>query len=161
MVFFSPLLTFVIMMLPYVVSLVPAARGWDVGLTSQLLITTSQPRGYQGFRIREIKRKCSDMTGIEKEGVGCKRTCRECKSTYLDEENFSTSCRFHKGRWMGAERSKHYGTRSGGRLLGLESFWDCCGATSADAPGCMTGRHRSYDDVEDVDVFVSGGVTSK
>ncbi|CAM9590903.1 unnamed protein product, partial [Discosporangium mesarthrocarpum] len=71
-----------------------------------------------------------------------------CKSSYSEEENSSSACRFHRGRWMGAERSKHYGTRSGGSLAGLDLFWDCCGATSPDSPGCITARHVSYDEEE-------------
>merc|ERR1712070_770918 len=54
------------------------------------------------------------------------KLCRRCKQLYYEEANTSTSCHYHPGRWMGAEESKHYGTRSGGEKTGLALFWDCC-----------------------------------
>ena len=30
----------------------------------------------------------------------------------------------------------------------VTSYWHCCGAASADAPGCTATRHKSYDDPE-------------
>jgi hypothetical protein len=53
---------------------------------------------------------------------------------------------FHEGRWMGAENSKHMGTRSGGRDSGLSLFWDCCDEETPNGPGCRLARHKSYDD---------------
>ena len=56
-----------------------------------------------------------------------KRTCKVCKSSFAPEENFDTSCRFHRGRWIGAENSKHLGKRSGSKEnIGISFFWDCC-----------------------------------
>ena len=75
------------------------------------------------------------------------RLCRVCRQPFTAAT--VDSCRFHSGRWMGAENSKHHGSRSGGRDTGLSLFWDCCEGAGPDAPGCCTGRHRSYEDAED------------
>ena len=74
------------------------------------------------------------------------RVCRVCKKQYNQLESDETSCRFHKGRWLGAENSKHMGTRSGGTHVGLSLFWDCCDEECESGPGCCFGRHKSYDD---------------
>ena len=73
------------------------------------------------------------------------RVCRSCKLAFnpLDP---SDRCRFHRGRFIGAERSKHYGTGPSPEMRGLSIFWDCCEAETADAPGCSFGKHISYDD---------------
>jgi hypothetical protein len=74
------------------------------------------------------------------------KLCRVCKQRYsIDVIN---NCRYHSGRWMGAENSKHYGTRSGGKDTGLSLFWDCCDAETPDAVGCCTGKHIGYDEDE-------------
>ncbi len=80
------------------------------------------------------------------------RVCRVCKQSYEAGSNGPRSCRFHRGRWVGAEVSKHLGSRSGDQRAGtgLAVFWDCCEEESLDGPGCMVGFHRSYD-VEDDD----------
>lgn len=60
-----------------------------------------------------------------------------------------------------AGRSYHPGFFSG-RLnrvndvdtSGLEYFWSCCGQPDKEHPGCITGRHASYDNPEE------GGVRS-
>ena len=75
-----------------------------------------------------------------------KKLCRRCKQYYDEEKNTLTSCRYHSGRWMGAEESKHHGTRSGGEKSGLALFWDCCDGEDTYAVGCCTGKHISYDD---------------
>lgn len=77
------------------------------------------------------------------------RVCKICKKTYDPLANEYGSCRHHRGYWSGAENSKHYGTRSGGENTGLSQYWDCCDGESFDAPGCMTGKHKSYDDDQD------------
>lgn len=75
--------------------------------------------------------------------------CRRCKQAFNPLENTAVSCRYHRGRWIGAELSKHLGTRSGGPDQGLALFWDCCDEESFDGPGCMRGKHISYDQEED------------
>ena len=75
-----------------------------------------------------------------------RKVCRICKTEYNPLESNVNSCRFHKGRWMGAENSKHMGTRSGGSNVGLSLFWDCCDEESETGPGCCCGPHKSYDD---------------
>ena len=75
------------------------------------------------------------------------RLCRVCRQQFT--VSTVDSCRYHSGRWMGAENSKHHGSRSGGKDTGLSLFWDCCEGTGPDAPGCCIGRHRSYEDAED------------
>jgi hypothetical protein len=52
------------------------------------------------------------------------------------------------GRWIGAENSKHAGTRSGGEDKGLSLFWDCCDELDPNGPGCAYGFHKSYDEEE-------------
>lgn len=32
---------------------------------------------------------------------------------------------------------------------GILSFWDCCGADSYDAPGCVWGRHVAFGEEDD------------
>ena len=75
------------------------------------------------------------------------RVCRVCKKQYNILESNDTSCRYHKGRWLGAENSKHMGTRSGGTHVGLSLFWDCCEEECESGPGCCFGPHKSYDDI--------------
>lgn len=65
------------------------------------------------------------------------------------------TCRYHKGRWIGAEMSKHYGVQSGGNMTGLALFWDCCDAEDIGSPGCVLGVHKSYDDEDDGVKFVN------
>ena len=75
------------------------------------------------------------------------KVCRVCKTIYYITDSTKTkNCYYHTGRWMGAEKSKHYGTRSGGQNIGLSLFWDCCEAESPDDKGCCTGYHKSFDD---------------
>lgn len=47
---------------------------------------------------------------------------------------------------MGAEKSKHHGIGSSPNCRGLAQFFDCCEGEAANAPGCATGKHCSYDD---------------
>ena len=82
------------------------------------------------------------------------KVCRVCKLSYTDVENTSVSCKFHRGRWSGAENSKHMGTKSGGPNTGLTVFWDCCGEEKATGLGCITGKHKSYDDDESPNSFL-------
>lgn len=81
--------------------------------------------------------------------VGQTSLCRRCKRRFEIEKNSPTSCTYHKGRFIGAENSKHYGTKSGGDDQGLSIFWDCCDQTTRDGPGCITGKHLSYDEEEE------------
>ena len=76
------------------------------------------------------------------------KVCRVCKLAYVDGENSRISCNFHRGRWIGAENSKHMGTKSGGLNIGLSLFWDCCGEEIINAVGCTSGQHKSYDDYD-------------
>lgn len=65
--------------------------------------------------------------------------CRVCKNTYDPAENGPTACRYHPEQFSG-------------RLLRVEPtdtsdlqfFFDCCGATDRDAPGCTLGAHEPY-----------------
>lgn len=74
------------------------------------------------------------------------KVCKICKASFDPAKNSEKSCRFHSGRWMGAENSKHLGTRSGGKNVGLSLFWDCCDQEKYDGLGCQFGKHLSYDD---------------
>ena len=38
--------------------------------------------------------------------------CRNCKQYYNNNENTKTSCKIHKGKYIGAEASKHAGNNS-------------------------------------------------
>lgn len=70
-----------------------------------------------------------------------KRVCRVCKQKFIPSENHSRACR-------------HHTTMFSGRLLRVTPtetsdigfFYDCCGATSMDAPGCTYAAHLTYDD---------------
>ncbi|CAM9668038.1 unnamed protein product [Chrysoparadoxa australica] len=85
------------------------------------------------------------VSGGEERGEVWK-TCRICKRSYQESSNGPDACHFHKGRWMGAENSKHMGLRSGGKnAMGVSYFWDCCDGTDPNSPGCMKGFHQSYD----------------
>ena len=79
------------------------------------------------------------------------RVCRVCKQQFDPISNGPKSCRFHRGRWIGAEVSKHLGTKSGNKNTGtgLTVFWDCCDEESADGLGCVFSFHKSYDEEED------------
>jgi len=74
------------------------------------------------------------------------RVCRRCKLQYNEAENTDKrACRYHTGRWLGAENSKHVGGRSG-VVTGLSLFWDCCDSEDVHGVGCASGLHLSYDD---------------
>lgn len=82
------------------------------------------------------------------------RVCRVCKQTFAVADNHRSACRFHTAVWTGAERSKFYGRAPelgvhdpDFRPRGVEYFYDCCDASTLDAPGCTFDFHRSYDDV--------------
>ena len=74
------------------------------------------------------------------------KLCKTCKTMFRVEDP-KDICNYHKGKWMGAEKSKHYGTRSGAENIGLSLFWDCCSAENLNDPGCCQGKHVSYDDL--------------
>lgn len=69
------------------------------------------------------------------------RVCRVCKKLFDQDRNGPRACRRHLALFTG-------------RLLRVEPtetsdltfFYDCCGATSPEAPGCSYGSHESYDD---------------
>ena len=82
------------------------------------------------------------------------KICKICKKKYFDIENTSISCTFHSGRYIGAELSKHCGTKSGGTNKGLNLSWDCCDQGDPTATGCVKGRHVSYDD-ETIDFMMN------
>ncbi len=71
--------------------------------------------------------------------------CRICKNRF-NEENRKSNCRYHRGRFIGAEMSKHLGSRSGGSNKGLVTFWDCCDGEEESSAGCVFGDHISYDE---------------
>ena len=78
--------------------------------------------------------------------IQIKRLCKTCKILYSPNENNIQACQYHNGRYIGAEMSKHYGTKSGGICTGLSLSWDCCDAEDYNASGCKRGLHVSYDD---------------
>ena len=78
--------------------------------------------------------------------IQIRRLCKTCKILYSPNENNIQSCQYHNGRYIGAEMSKHYGTKSGGIHTGLSLSWDCCDAEDYNASGCKRGLHVSYDD---------------
>ena len=87
-------------------------------------------------------------TAVRQQRAGWK-VCRRCKQSFDPQTNNPRACQFHKGRWIGAEVSKHLGGRSGSDgHTGLTVFWDCCDAETYESPGCMTGRHLSFDEEE-------------
>ena len=89
---------------------------------------------------------CSSLSSMPDLSSKLRKVCRVCKLAYVDVENSRISCKFHRGRWIGAENSKHMGTKSGGFNTGLSLFWDCCEEESINAVGCTSGHHKSYDD---------------
>lgn len=68
------------------------------------------------------------------------RVCRVCKQLYDPAQNGPDSCLHHTAMFTG-------------RLLRVEPtdtsdlgfFYDCCGATSVDAPGCTRSYHQPYE----------------
>ena len=92
------------------------------------------------FRNTKVRLEMKPIVPIQK-------LCKICKITYESNNNFPNSCRFHKGKWMGAENSKHMGTRSGGHNKGLSLFWDCCDQEEFHGIGCQFGYHKSYDEL--------------
>ena len=78
--------------------------------------------------------------------IQIKRLCKTCKILYSPNENNIQACQYHNGRYIGAEMSKHYGTKSGGIHTGLSLSWDCCDAEDYNAIGCKRGLHVTYDE---------------
>eukprot|EP01038_Epipyxis_sp_PR26KG_P006265 gene6265-8629_t len=83
---------------------------------------------------------------IFSDNINLVKICRICKKRYNPNKNYDNSCKYHKGRWMGAENSKHLGTRSGGKNTGLSLFWDCCDENNFNGIPCASSKHISYDD---------------
>jgi len=83
-------------------------------------------------------------------------SCRTCRTPFLPSANTPSSCRYHTEnfcqdtaqRWTeSGDQAANYSAKQGGVKGGaIASFWNCCGATTADAPGCEGRRHLSYDD---------------
>ncbi|PXF48266.1 hypothetical protein BWQ96_01955 [Gracilariopsis chorda] len=69
------------------------------------------------------------------------RVCRICKKQFDPKQNGPHSCQRHtctfSGRLLRVEPTE---------TSDLTFFYDCCGATDVDAPGCTFGCHESYDD---------------
>lgn len=69
------------------------------------------------------------------------RVCRVCKQQFDPTENGPRAC-------------LHHTTVFSGRLLRVKPtetsdigfFYDCCGATDVNAPGCHRDFHRTYDE---------------
>eukprot|EP00752_Nemacystus_decipiens_P012212 g10827.t1 len=76
-------------------------------------------------------------------------TCRNCKKQFRRDENEDGACSYHPGFFSGRLNRVNDVDTSG-----LEYFWSCCGQPDKEHPGCITGRHESYDDPEE------GGVRS-
>ncbi|CAM9090897.1 unnamed protein product [Ectocarpus fasciculatus] len=68
-------------------------------------------------------------------------TCRNCKQQFNPDDNVDGSCSYHPGLFSGRlNRINDVDTS------GLEYFWSCCGETDPSHPGCVKGKHASYDD---------------
>lgn len=84
-------------------------------------------------------------------------TCRRCLKRVSAADNHRGACRYHPSLYSGGEVAKAIGfvrasadpedqlERVVGRK-GLMRFWDCCGSEDAEAAGCVTGFHLSFDD---------------
>ena len=80
---------------------------------------------------------------------------RRCKRPFRPSENHASACRYHPELWTGGESSKYVGflrksSEPEDQLVnsehgqGLRRFWDCCGAETEDAPGCVFGPHEGF-----------------
>lgn len=109
------------------------------------LFSSRSPR-YSGNKqlTSKISSQSNDIHFIE--SITYQKVCRICKQEYNPLNNTFNSCIFHKGRYLGAENSKHYGTKSGGKNLGISFFWDCCDEESYDGGGCCRSKHKSYNE---------------
>lgn len=97
-------------------------------------------------RLRPSRQLCSAL-------LDSVATCRRCRASFTASTNGPHVCRFHPALFTGGEVGKYTGfvPRSGAvadqlKERGLVRFWDCCGALTEDAPGCMTSRHQGWDD---------------
>jgi len=78
--------------------------------------------------------------------------CKRCLKAYNEAE--SEVCRFHPGLFVC--RFHPNSAKASGDGLGYygdpkwegweAKFWDCCGSEDEGSPGCVAGRHRSFDD---------------
>eukprot|EP00588_Corethron_pennatum_P018319 CAMPEP_0194306148 /NCGR_PEP_ID=MMETSP0171-20130528/3402_1 /TAXON_ID=218684 /ORGANISM="Corethron pennatum, Strain L29A3" /LENGTH=116 /DNA_ID=CAMNT_0039057871 /DNA_START=81 /DNA_END=431 /DNA_ORIENTATION=+ len=77
-------------------------------------------------------------------------TCRICRTTYSPSNNPTDVCRYHPGPFRGesARKGDWEGVRgaAGSSSGELVFSWSCCGGKEG-SPGCVSGRHSSYDDV--------------
>jgi hypothetical protein len=78
------------------------------------------------------------------------RICRRCHKTFLPQ-NGTAVCVYHTELFTGGEVGKFTGyvpppIPLQRRKTGLVRFYDCCGARSEDAPGCVVGPHVPFDD---------------
>lgn len=70
-----------------------------------------------------------------------RRVCRVCKQTYNpSDDNSIKSCRHHPAMFTGRLLRVNPTDTSD-----LRYFYDCCGATSRDAPGCTLSLHQPYE----------------
>eukprot|EP00008_Paramoeba_atlantica_P004652 CAMPEP_0201490920 /NCGR_PEP_ID=MMETSP0151_2-20130828/27929_1 /ASSEMBLY_ACC=CAM_ASM_000257 /TAXON_ID=200890 /ORGANISM="Paramoeba atlantica, Strain 621/1 / CCAP 1560/9" /LENGTH=258 /DNA_ID=CAMNT_0047877061 /DNA_START=88 /DNA_END=861 /DNA_ORIENTATION=+ len=67
--------------------------------------------------------------------------CSRCKSFYFDCENWETSCRYHRGKYIAI-------VSGGSGLINMSQAkkWSCCKSEDPDASPCRTGYH-----IEDTD----------
>ena len=83
----------------------------------------------------------SRQSKLQRSSAAGAKVCRVCHQLYLPEENGPRACRSHPaaftGRLMRAAPTE---------TSDLQYFYDCCGATDRDAPGCFFAAHKSYDD---------------
>ncbi|KAG8390511.1 hypothetical protein BUALT_Bualt01G0091000 [Buddleja alternifolia] len=77
-----------------------------------------------------------------------RRVCKRCKHLYATSSNTSTSCRFHPSFFVCRRHDdqKRYYELGQDDPPYAAKFYDCCGAEDAEAPGCTTNFHISYDD---------------
>jgi len=68
-----------------------------------------------------------------------KRTCKNCKLSFIMEENIKLkSCNFHPGIYSGRlNRINDIDTSD------LEYFWSCCGEYNISARGCINTYHAT------------------
>ena len=71
------------------------------------------------------------------------KVCKNCKKNYDPKLNTDTSCLYHPGHYSGRlNRINDVDTSD------LEYFHSCCGEYDKYHPGCVQGKHVSYDEEE-------------
>ena len=106
------------------------------------------PEGAEAARPASSSRAPGTETDVEWQiKQASLRTCRVCKLSFSLSDNMGGKrpCSFHPGFFSGETRQRWMApgeTAGAGDVL---YFYSCCGAESADAPGCASGPHEPYD----------------